>query len=72
MPRAHPASTKSVICTNQQPYPSREQLMELAGLACTQSLAMVYDSEKYLHVLVCWGPGNQTNGAIGCWRPLDW
>jgi len=33
--------------------------MELAGLACAQSLATVYDSEKYPRVLVCCGPGNQ-------------
>jgi len=52
-------------------YFSREQLMELAGLACAQSLATVYDSEKYPHVLVCCGPGNQGNGAIGCWQSLD-
>ena len=45
--------------------------MELAGLACAQSLAAVYDSENYPHVLVCCGPGNQGNGVIGCWQPLD-
>jgi len=51
---------------------SHGQLMELAGLACAQSLAAVYDSENYPHVLVCCGPGNQGNGVIGCWQPLDW
>lgn len=33
--------------------------MELAGLACAQALATVYDKEKYSRVLVCCGPGNQ-------------
>lgn len=33
--------------------------MELAGLACAQTLASVYDVEKYKRVLVCCGPGNQ-------------
>ena len=35
------------------------QLMELAGLACAQTLATVYDAKKYRRVLVCCGPGNQ-------------
>jgi NAD(P)H-hydrate epimerase len=38
---------------------SLDQLMELAGLACAQTLAKVYDVEKYRRVLVCCGPGNQ-------------
>jgi NAD(P)H-hydrate epimerase len=33
-----------------------EQLMELAGLACAQTLAKVYTQKK---VLVITGPGNQ-------------
>ena len=33
--------------------------MELAGLACAQTLATVYGKEKYGRVLVCCGPGNQ-------------
>ncbi|KAJ8516476.1 hypothetical protein ONZ45_g6235 [Pleurotus djamor] len=38
---------------------SIDQLMELAGLACAQTLATVYDRSKYPRVLVCCGPGNQ-------------
>ncbi|KAG6840874.1 hypothetical protein C0991_003467 [Blastosporella zonata] len=38
---------------------SLDQLMELAGLACAQTLAKVYKKEKYPRVLVCCGPGNQ-------------
>jgi NAD(P)H-hydrate epimerase len=33
--------------------------MELAGLACAQALATVYDRQKYPRVLVGCGPGNQ-------------
>lgn len=33
--------------------------MELAGLACAQSLATVYRKDVYPRVLVCCGPGNQ-------------
>lgn len=33
--------------------------MELAGLACAQTLAKVYGKDKYSRVLVCCGPGNQ-------------
>jgi NAD(P)H-hydrate repair Nnr-like enzyme with NAD(P)H-hydrate epimerase domain len=39
----------------------RVQLMELAGLACAQTLAKVYAREAYPRVLVCCGPGNQGN-----------
>jgi hypothetical protein len=35
--------------------------MELAGLACAQTLAKVYAKETYPRVLVCCGPGNQGN-----------
>ncbi|KAJ7367361.1 YjeF N-terminal domain-like protein [Mycena albidolilacea] len=38
---------------------SLDQLTELAGLACAQTLAKVYGVEKYNRVLVCCGPGNQ-------------
>lgn len=33
--------------------------MELAGLACAQTLAAVYRKDVYPRVLVCCGPGNQ-------------
>jgi len=33
--------------------------MELAGLACAQTLSHVYSKETYPRVLVCCGPGNQ-------------
>jgi hypothetical protein len=33
--------------------------MELAGLACAQALATVYDKNDFRKVLVCCGPGNQ-------------
>ena len=39
--------------------PKTLQLMELAGLACAQTLATVYKNDKYPRVLVCCGPGNQ-------------
>ncbi|KAF8895644.1 YjeF N-terminal domain-containing protein [Infundibulicybe gibba] len=34
---------------------SLDQLMELAGLACAQTLATVYNKNEYPRVLVCWG-----------------
>ena len=33
--------------------------MELAGLACAQTVAKVYTPDKFPRVLVCCGPGNQ-------------
>ena len=33
--------------------------MELAGLACAQTLATTYRKDVYPRVLVCCGPGNQ-------------
>lgn len=33
--------------------------MELAGLACAQTLATAYRKDVYPRVLVCCGPGNQ-------------
>ncbi|KAH9980054.1 YjeF N-terminal domain-like protein, partial [Lactifluus volemus] len=48
---------------------SIDQLMELAGLACAQTLAAVYDKERYSRVLVCCGPGNQ--GMFG-YKPTIW
>ncbi|KAL9708828.1 hypothetical protein Ac2012v2_007983 [Leucoagaricus gongylophorus] len=50
---------------------SIDQLMELAGLACAQSLATVYDSEKYPRVLVCCGPGNQGGDGLVAARHLE-
>jgi NAD(P)H-hydrate epimerase len=44
--------------------------MELAGLACAQTLAKVYDVEKYRRVLVCCGPGNQGGDGLVAARHL--
>ena len=44
--------------------------MELAGLACAQTLAKVYDKEKYPRVLVCCGPGNQGGDGLVAARHL--
>ncbi|KAI9464993.1 YjeF N-terminal domain-like protein [Lactarius psammicola] len=49
---------------------SVDQLMELAGLACAQTLATVYDKEKYPRVLVCCGPGNQGGDGLVAARHL--
>ncbi|KAG9315867.1 YjeF N-terminal domain-containing protein, partial [Chiua virens] len=49
---------------------SIDQLMELAGLACAQTLARVYDKEKYRRVLVCCGPGNQGGDGLVAARHL--
>jgi len=38
--------------------------MELAGLACAQTVAKVYPKEKYHRVLVCCGPGNQGGDGL--------
>jgi hypothetical protein len=43
--------------------------MELAGLACAQTLAKVYNVEEYKRVLVIAGPGNQV--SIRWLRNLD-
>jgi NAD(P)H-hydrate epimerase len=43
---------------------SLDQLMELAGLACAQTLAKVYSKERYSRVLVCCGPGNQGGDGL--------
>jgi NAD(P)H-hydrate epimerase len=43
---------------------SLDQLMELAGLACAQTLAKVYPKETYPRVLVCCGPGNQGGDGL--------
>jgi hypothetical protein len=48
--------------------PSTSQLMELAGLACAQSLAECYPKDKYGRVMVICGPGNQV-GAVPPARP---
>ena len=44
--------------------------MELAGLACAQTLATVYSREKYPRVLVCCGPGNQGGDGLVAARHL--
>ena len=44
--------------------------MELAGLACAQTLATVYNKEKYPRVLVCCGPGNQGGDGLVAARHL--
>ncbi|KAN0087487.1 YjeF N-terminal domain containing protein [Tylopilus felleus] len=49
---------------------SVDQLMELAGLACAQTLAKVYDKEKYPRVLICCGPGNQGGDGLVAARHL--
>ncbi|KAH9002817.1 YjeF N-terminal domain-containing protein [Lactarius hatsudake] len=49
---------------------SLDQLMELAGLACAQTVATVYDKERYPRVLVCCGPGNQGGDGLVAARHL--
>jgi len=49
---------------------SLDQLMELAGLACAQTLAKVYGTDKYNRVLVCCGPGNQGGDGLVAARHL--
>ena len=44
--------------------------MELAGLACAQTLATVYENERYPRVLVCCGPGNQGGDGLVAARHL--
>lgn len=46
------------------------KLMELAGLACAQTLATVYSKDKYPRVLVCCGPGNQGGDGLVAARHL--
>jgi len=50
---------------------SIDQLMELAGLACAQTLATVYGRERYPRVLICCGPGNQGGDGLVAARHLD-
>ncbi|KAI0770216.1 YjeF N-terminal domain-like protein [Fomes fomentarius] len=49
---------------------SIDQLMELAGLACAQTLASVYGKDKHPRVLVCCGPGNQGGDGLVAARHL--
>ncbi|KAF9013145.1 YjeF N-terminal domain-containing protein [Cyathus striatus] len=49
---------------------SLDQLMELAGLACAQTLAKCYDKDNYPRVLVCCGPGNQGGDGLVAARHL--
>ncbi|KAG2013286.1 hypothetical protein CC2G_010215 [Coprinopsis cinerea AmutBmut pab1-1] len=44
--------------------------MELAGLACAQTLATVYPKRTYPRVLVCCGPGNQGGDGLVAARHL--
>jgi NAD(P)H-hydrate epimerase len=37
--------------------------MELAGLACAQTLAKAFPKEEYRKVLVITGPGNQASDS---------
>lgn len=37
--------------------------MELAGLACAQTLAKAFPKEEYKRVLVITGPGNQVSDS---------
>ncbi|KIY71990.1 YjeF N-terminal domain-like protein [Cylindrobasidium torrendii FP15055 ss-10] len=50
---------------------SIDQLMELAGLACAQALATVYNKDKHPRVLVCCGPGNQGGDGLVAARHLS-
>lgn len=45
--------------------------MELAGLACAQTLAKVYPKKHYPRVLVCCGPGNQGGDGLVATRHLS-
>ncbi|TFK18022.1 YjeF N-terminal domain-like protein [Coprinopsis marcescibilis] len=49
---------------------SIDQLMELAGLACAQTLATAYSKHTYARVLVCCGPGNQGGDGLVAARHL--
>ncbi|EJD07862.1 YjeF N-terminal domain-like protein [Fomitiporia mediterranea MF3/22] len=50
---------------------SIDQLMELAGLACAQTLAKVYPRASHSRVLVCCGPGNQGGDGLVAARHLS-
>lgn len=47
-----------------------EQLMELAGLSCSQALASVFPLATYCRVLVVAGPGNNGGDGLVCARHL--
>jgi len=47
-----------------------EQLMELAGLSCSQALATVFPLATYRSVLVVAGPGNNGGDGLVCARHL--
>ncbi|KAF7313836.1 NAD(P)H-hydrate epimerase [Mycena chlorophos] len=49
---------------------SLDQLMELAGLACAQTVSAVFGPKKYNRVLVCCGPGNQGGDGLVAARHL--
>jgi len=50
---------------------SIDQLMELAGLACAQTVAKAYNKNEYPRVLVCCGPGNQGGDGLVAARHLS-
>ncbi|KAJ9110971.1 hypothetical protein QFC20_002738 [Naganishia adeliensis] len=49
---------------------SLDQLMELAGLACAQTVARTYPAKTYKKVLVIVGPGNQGGDGLVAARHL--
>lgn len=48
-----------------------EQLMELAGLACAQTVQRLYPSHTHKQVLVAAGPGNQGGDGLVAARHLS-
>lgn len=44
------------------------QLMELAGLACAQTVAQTYPAKTHKQVLVIVGPGNQVRTTSAEWN----
>lgn len=55
---------------DRQRVDARAKLMELAGLACAQTLATVYEKNTHPRVLVCCGPGNQGGDGLVAARHL--
>jgi NAD(P)H-hydrate epimerase len=49
---------------------SIDQLMELAGLACAQTVYACYKPEEYPNILVAAGPGNQGGDGLVAARHL--
>ncbi|KAF7303794.1 NAD(P)H-hydrate epimerase [Mycena indigotica] len=65
-------SLDQVLTQYTQPSPYLTlKLMELAGLACAQTLSTVYpDNKRFNRVLVCCGPGNQGGDGLVAARHL--